>query len=82
VDDVGNAGGPYAGTVLPGSASISNSQCTIAAAGSSLSGTGNTLTVTLNISFSNFSGNRIIYAAARSATANSGWQAIGSVTVP
>lgn len=45
---------------------------------------GNTLTLTLDLTFpSSFAGNRIVYAAARSNndTLNSGWQAVGSRTV-
>lgn len=37
VDDAGDAGGPYQGMLLPGSGSVSNSQCTIGATGSSVS---------------------------------------------
>jgi hypothetical protein len=85
VDDAGDAGGPFAGTmVLPGSGTISNSQCTVNGTGSSAVGSGNTLTLTLNMSFTGtFMGNRILYTAARNGgTANSGWQALGAWTVP
>ena len=83
VDDAGDAAGPYSGVVLPGPGSASNAQCAIAGAGSSVSTTGNTLTLTLAVTFTqSFAGNQIIYAAARSLTVNSGWQAVGSVTVP
>jgi len=86
VDDAGDAGGPFAGTlVLPGNGTISNSQCTINGTGSSAVGSGNTLTLTLNMSFAgSFVGNRILYTAARngSGTANSGWQALGAWAVP
>jgi len=82
---VGDAGGGLsAGVTLGGSGSVSNSQCTVSAAGSLASGSGTTLTLTLSISFTAaFDGNRVIYAAARdSAEANnSGWQAVGSWTV-
>ena len=52
--------------------------------GSFASGTGNVLTLTLNITFSSaFGGNKIIYAAARSLSfGNSGWQALGTWSVP
>jgi len=66
-------------TLLPG---LSNSQCTASVTGSSTSG--NTLTLSLNISFTAaFDGDRVIYLAARDATdANtSGWQSLGSWTV-
>jgi len=83
VDDAGNAGGPFAGTVLPGSGSVSNSQCTIDGTGSSVSASGNTLTLTLNMTLKPaFTGNRVIYMAARSNTLNSDWQAMGTVSVP
>jgi hypothetical protein len=47
-------------------------------------GSGNTLTLTLNVRFSSsFVGERIIYMAARDvAERNSGWQAMGRWTVP
>ncbi|MGD0616391.1 MAG: BACON domain-containing protein [Bryobacteraceae bacterium] len=86
VDDAGDGGGPFAGTVvLPGSGSASNSQCTVNGAGSSVSGSDDTLTLTLNVSFTgSFAGNQIFYTAARnsSGTENSGWQALGAWAVP
>jgi hypothetical protein len=82
VDNAGDAGGPYAGMVLPGTGSVSNSQCAIAGATSSASASGNTLALTLAITFSHgFTGNRVFYLAARSGTQNSGWQAVGTVGV-
>jgi len=82
VDDAGDAGGPYSGMVLPGTGTVSNSQCTITGQGSSFSGSGNTLTLTLSIAFSHgFAGNRVFYVAGRSNTANSDWQAVGSAAV-
>jgi hypothetical protein len=82
VGDAGDAGGSYAGT-LPGSSSISNSQCTIHSTGSFATGVGNTVTLTLNLTFNqSFAGDRVIYAAAGSTTANSGWLAVGTVSVP
>jgi hypothetical protein len=83
VDDAGNAAGPYQGMLLPSTASIANSQCSVAGTGSSVSLNDNAMTLTLAITFSHsFAGNQIIYAAARGATANSGWQPVGTVTVP
>lgn len=84
VDDKGDAGGPFATLALPTSQSASNSQCTINGLGSSITSSGNTVTVTLNMSFSSsFAGNRVFYLAGRNnTTGNSGWQAIGSVSVP
>jgi sugar lactone lactonase YvrE len=86
VDDAGDAGGPFAGYLaLPGTGSVSNSQCTVNGTGSSSAGSGNTLTLTLNVSFTPaFAGNRVFYTAAGNAagTENSGWQALGAWTVP
>ncbi len=85
VDDGGDAGGPFAGNLtLPGTGSVSNSQCTVSGTGSSVVGSGTTITLTLNISFSaSFAGNRVFYTAARdTGTGNSGWQALSTWTVP
>jgi len=84
VDDAGDAGGPYSGMVLPSSGSVSNSQCTIYGAGSSVTGSGNTLTLTLAMSFSlSFAGNQLFFLAARNASGqNSNWQAVGSAAIP
>ncbi|MEZ5398490.1 MAG: BACON domain-containing carbohydrate-binding protein [Bryobacteraceae bacterium] len=85
VNNAGDAGGPFAGSLkLPGTGSIANSQCTIAGTGSSVSGAGSTLTLTLNVTFkAAFAGDRTVYTAARDAAAhNTGWRAKGTVTVP
>jgi len=84
VDDAGDAGGPYAGMVLPGSGSVSNGQCSVGGAASSVGGSGNTLTLTLTITFSpTFAGNQVFFLAARNNNGqNSNWQAVGTVTVP
>ena len=53
--------------------------------GSSAAGIGNTLTLTLSVSFTGpFAGNRIFYTAAGNVagTENSGWHALGAWTVP
>ncbi|HXG32426.1 MAG TPA: CARDB domain-containing protein [Bryobacteraceae bacterium] len=75
--------------LLPGltpgsSATVNNTQCTVYGSGSSASGSGGTLTLTLRIELApTFSGNRVLYAAARDmANHNSGWQAAGTWTVP
>ena len=83
VDDLGEAGGPYAGSAVLGSSStIQNSQCTVGLA--SATGSGNVLTLVLSVSFkSPLAGNRIAYLAARDQGAgNSGWQALGVWQVP
>jgi hypothetical protein len=85
-----NDGGPPAGLSAPlllGSAnSVSNSQCTINGTGSSAVANGNSLTLTLNISFQPaFQGRKAIYLAANDTLGgNSGWQAMGVryVTIP
>lgn len=64
---------------------LGNGQCTVAGAGSFANGSGDTLTLTLNLSFAPaFTGNRVMYLAARSNgdLLNSAWQAVGSRTVP
>ncbi len=84
VDDAGD-GGYVAGTPmsLPSSGSLHNSQCTINGAGSSIAGSGSTLTLTLVITFTpGFAGNKVFYTAARSSTQNSGWQSMGTWNVP
>ncbi|MEZ5401569.1 MAG: BACON domain-containing carbohydrate-binding protein [Bryobacteraceae bacterium] len=86
VNDAGDAGGPFAGALtLNGSGVIGNSQCTINAAGSSVQLLGNQLILTLNMTFNSvtFKGDRIVHAAARDTVENnSGWQAVGTITVP
>jgi hypothetical protein len=82
VNDPGTALLP--GPTLNGAGTLGNRQCSLTGAGSSAAGPGNTLTLTLHLSFaSGFAGNRIVYMAARSNSEalNSGWQAMGSRTV-
>jgi M6 family metalloprotease-like protein len=83
---VTDAGDGLLPEVTPGTGGMAaNSQCSVLGSGSSVSATGNSLTLTLNLSMSSpaFRGARIIYAAARDlAGNNSGWQAIGTWTVP
>lgn len=82
VSDAG--GGLSPGLVLGGSGSITNGQCTINSSGSSVAGTGTTLMLSLNITFSaSFGGNKVTYQAARDLQGgNSGWQALGTWSVP
>jgi len=84
VDDGGDAGGPYAGMVLPGSGTVANSQYSISGTGSSVSGSGNTLTLTLVITFeAAFTGNRVLYLSAQDVAGNnSGWFDLGTWNVP
>jgi hypothetical protein len=82
VNDAGSALLPGLG--LNATGNVTNSQCTVQSAGSSATGSGNTLTLVLNMSFgAGFAGNKVVYMAARDATDanNSGWQAMGSWTV-
>jgi len=86
VDDGGDAGGPFAGgMVLNGAAgAIQNSQCSVNGVGSSAAKSGNTLTLTLNITFkSPFAGNLIVWVAGRDQASgnNTDWQAMGTTTV-
>jgi hypothetical protein len=85
VDDAGD-GGYAAGSpmLLSSGGTLQNNQCAINTVGSSASASGNTLTLNLNLTFkAGFAGNQIFYLAARNAsTGNSGWQSVGSVTVP
>ena len=82
VNDTGD--GLLPGLALNGSGAVGNSQCTVTGAGSFASGSGNTLTLTLNVSFNAaFGGNKLLYLAARdSIDNNSGWQTLGVHGVP
>jgi YD repeat-containing protein len=86
VDDAGDAGGPFAGGMVlnGGAGTIQNSQCSINGVGSSAVSNGNTLTLTLNITFkAAFTGNRIVWVAGRDTASgnNTDWQAMGTQTV-
>jgi len=69
---------------LTGNNTISNSQCTISAQGSNVQTSGNTLTVTLPITFTTaFAGFKGVWMAAYTQTgAVSPWQALGAWVVP
>ena len=83
VDDAGDAGGPFAVATLPGTGTAQNSQCSISGTGSSVNSSGNMMTLVLNITFKPaFSGNKVLFMAARSNSLNSSWQPMGTVTVP
>jgi hypothetical protein len=85
IDDVGDAGGPFAGAgVLNTAGSIQNSQCIVSWTGAAVSHSGNNLTLTLNIQLTTaFAGNKVIYTAARSvAESNSGWYPLGVAVAP
>jgi hypothetical protein len=83
VDDAGGTAGSPKEMAIPGPGSIANGQCSIAAAGSSVSANGNTLTLTLPITFTpEIAGNQIFFLSARSNRLSSGWQTVGTVKVP
>jgi len=69
---------------LGGPGTVGNSQCSVSGSGSSAVGSGNILSLTLNMTFSNaFGGNRVIYAAARDPQGdNTGWVIMGVHGVP
>jgi hypothetical protein len=72
------------GPVTPGSSgSIANSQCVLSGTGSSASGNGTNLTVTMAVTFAPaFAGNRSLLLYAQDAFwQNTGWQALGTWTV-
>lgn len=83
---VTDAGDGLLPAVTPGSVGMAaNSQCSVLGSGSSVTTSGNSLTLTLNLSMSTpaFQGARIVYGAARDLSGtNSGWQAIGTWNVP
>lgn len=84
VRDGGTAEG-LIGPLVPGTAgTISNSQCSISGQGTSAVVSGNSLTLTLAVSFAaSFRGNRVIYTAAQSVSnVSSGWQTMGAALVP
>jgi hypothetical protein len=72
------------GKVMDGNGTVANSQCTVTLAGSSATGTGNTFTLALNLSFpASFAGNKVVYTAAGDLSGNnSGWWTMGVHGVP
>jgi len=78
-----SGGGLLPGMPLNGSGFISNSQCAIDGAGSSVTSSGSSLTLNLSVSFSSsYLGDAIVYVAARDAAGhNSGWQPMGTWSV-
>lgn len=78
-----DAGSPPSGTITPGSGSQQNSQCTLSGAGSSVTLSGNLLTLNLSITFqSAFTGSKNIYLQASNPLAANSWQQMGTWTVP
>ncbi|MEZ5402073.1 MAG: hypothetical protein R2729_20540 [Bryobacteraceae bacterium] len=72
------------GLVLNGAGSVANSLCTVYGSGSSVTGTGNTMVLRLDLGFAQgFGGARTIYTAARDDLGgNSGWHVAGTWQVP
>ena len=68
--------------VMGSATTIQNSQCAIALGSSSATPSGNTLTVTLAMTFVPGFGTKNIYLYASNGVANSGWQDRGDWTVP
>ncbi len=84
VNDGGVDVGLSAALSLGTTGSVSNSQCTITSAGSSAVASGNSLVLTLNVTFTpSFMGNKVIYLAGQSvANATSGWKTAGVSIIP
>jgi hypothetical protein len=62
---------------------VENSQCRITALESGAALDGTDLTLTLMIEFkAGFAGDRVFYVSAQDDVGTSGWQAVGSWTVP
>jgi hypothetical protein len=81
-NDVVSSGGT---TATPGGATVQNDQCTLNGAASSVSLSGNSLSVTVALAFlPDFAGNKSIYLYAADANADTGWVSEGSwdVTIP
>jgi hypothetical protein len=78
-NDVASSGGT---TVTPGGGTVQNSQCTLNGAVSSVSLSGNSLSITVALTFlPSFAGNKTVYLYAADANANTGWVSKGSWNV-
>ena len=81
LNDAGN--GYMPGLTLGGQGTVENTQCRIMSAGSGAVGSGTDLTLTIRIVFkSAFKGERVIYVSAQDSVTSSGWQAVGSWSLP
>jgi len=77
-----DAGGTWMSAAL-GTGTLQNSQCAIALGSSTAVTSGNTLTLTLAVTFTPaFAGSQTIFMYATNGTQTSGWQTRGSWTVP
>jgi len=82
VNDSGNGLSSAESLGSPGG--VSNSQCTVSWGSGAVSGSGSTLSLTLNLTFNaGFAGNRVIYVAARDVNEanNTDWHAMATWTV-
>ncbi len=79
-----DAGTVWSAAMAPGGGGLANSQCTLSGAGLSAGASGNTLTVTLPVTFTAaFAGTRNIYLLAiDSGGSNTNWSLKGAWTVP
>jgi hypothetical protein len=79
-DDTGVSHAPL---TLGSAGTAQNSQCSIDAGASSISLSGNTLSLTLALSFlPGYTGAKNVYMYAQNASGNSGWAQRGTWTVP
>ena len=73
-----DAGTLPAGTIAPGSGTQQNSQCVLSGSGSSVSSAGNTLTLSLSLTFEPaFTGTKNVYMDATSPSETVAWQSEG-----
>jgi hypothetical protein len=84
MNDSGAGDGADSTMSLPGIGSAGNSQCRVTALGSSASVAGDTLTLTLTITFSDsFAGNKVLFMAAQDKSSGlTGWQPMGTWAIP
>jgi hypothetical protein len=77
-----DAGTAWTSTLAGGSGTLSNSQCSLAAAGSTAVGSGTALTATFALTFANgFTGPKLVYAAGDNGTSGTGWLPRGNWNV-
>src|SRR5204863_254518 len=79
-----DAASTWQGPITPGSAStLTNSQCTLNGAGSSVTSVGNTLTVNAALAFKPaFAGSKTVFLFAFTPTADTSYQTAGAWVVP
>src|SRR5207244_1094791 len=79
-----DAGTAWLGPIAAGSgATLQNSQCVLYGSGSSAVGSGNSLSLTLSLSFlPAFAGNKTVFLTADGGGVTSGWQSRGTWAVP